>query len=146
MLNGIKRATGREVVSPFLMGLQGLLRSSRTSGLAPIGILAVIAVPRMFHIRLSEALVQGAGWGQIASSFDPVHEHLATLASGMLCENQRPIALVVSGRHRVIRLIPDRQALRVYALRRRTLTRLEPILIERVRDTLLIASTQTQIQ
>ena len=149
VLNGAKRAMGRAVVSPFLMGLQGLLRSSLSSGLAPIGILAVIDVPRVFHIRLSEALVQRAGWlgrGRSESPFDAVHEHLATLASGMLREDQRPIALVVTEGRGTIRVVPDRQALRACALRPRTLTRLEPMLIERVRETLLTASTQTQLQ
>ena len=72
------------VVSPFLAGLDGLLRSVLSSRCAPIGILGVIAVPRQFHVRLSEALLHRAAWlghARPEKTFDGLYEHLARLAA-----------------------------------------------------------------
>ena len=131
------------VVSPFLADLDGLLRSVLSARCAPIGILGVIAVPRLFHVRLSEALLHRAGWLGDARSekiFEGLYEHLARLASTMLLEDQHPVALVLTGGCDVFRVAADREALRACGLRPRTLSRVEPLIMALVTETLLTSS------
>ena len=76
---------------PLLAGLDGLLRSVLSSRCAPIGILGVIAVPRQFHVRLSEALLHRAAWlghARPEKTFEGLYEHMARLASTMLLEDR----------------------------------------------------------
>jgi len=134
------RIVGLTAGSPFLVGLEGILRSALSERLAPIGILVVIAAPRFFQIRLSDALLHRAAWLQFRrceSQFDGMYEHLAGVTSGLLLDGQRPISLVLTEPGGAIRFVADPHALRDCTLRRRTLTRLGPLLVALLTDTLL---------
>jgi hypothetical protein len=135
---------GLAELSPFLVGLERLLTAVLTARLAPIGVLAVIAAPGAFHLRLSETLLQSAAWldpgVQLRTNFEGLYQDLAVIASGILIEDLHPVALILTDARGTIQFIPNREALRSCGLRPRTLHRLHPILVDLITRTLLTTS------